>query len=934
MSEFRAGSVEQIAGMPNETCEKCGAEIFAGTNSCAACLLETGLDSPGESNHEKSRARPVRTDFGEYELLEEIGRGGQGVVYRARQKSLRRIVALKVIALGHWATEAHLRRFRLEAETIASLDQPGIVPIYEVGEQEGHCYFTMKLIEGERLDRMVRNAPMSILRAAKILAELARTVHYAHERGVLHRDIKTGNVLIDANGKPHLTDFGLAKLIEKESTITNTHDVLGTPSYMAPEQITGAKDLTSATDVYGLGAMLFETLAGRAPFVANAKYELIRQVLEKEPERPRSLNHKVDVDLETICLKCLEKEPARRYPTALALAEDLERWLRKEPVRARRSGIFTRGRKLVQRNPTTAALVLSLGIVALALGLTIWKTQPVRLPNGIAVLPFENMSDPNESASLADGMQDDILTKLAKIADLKVISRTSVMRYRDFRDTKKIAHALNVSHLLEGSVRKVGTKIHVNVQLIDAASDSDVWAEQYDREAGDVFAIQSAVALKVAERLHAKMSLAEKRSISRAPTTDLIAFDFYTRAKNLFLTASFSNSGKEELLEAANLLNQAVSRDPSFFQAYCQLTWTHDLLYNLGHDHTPARLALADAAIGAAFRLQPDAGEAHLARADNLYRGYLDYAGAMAELELARASLPNDSRIFELKGYVEYRQGKLEEAVADLERAAALDPRNIFILQQIANGHVLLQRYAEAKSAFDRALVIEPDDVLTKVASAWVEFEWKADTGPLHQIINSIRATKPDVMPLIVDGWITCALAEHDAASAKDALIAAGQNTPLNDEAVHFNRLFVEGIIARLEHDESKARVAFIAARAEQEKIIAAQPDYAPPLCVLGLIDAALGRKEEAQREARRAIELLPVEKDAINGAHMIKYSAMIAAWVGDKDLACKQLATVIHDRGFLSYGQLKRYSSWDPLRGDPRFEAIVVSLAPKEKSK
>src|SRR4029077_3687884 len=266
------------------------------------------------------------------------------------------------------------------------------------------------------------------------------------------------------------------------------------------------------------------TIAGRPPFLASAKYELIRQVLESAPPRPRSLNGKVDVDLETICLKCLEKEPAQRYSSALALAEDLERWLRKEPVQARRSGILMRGRKLIQRNPATAALIASLGIAAIALGLTIWKTQPVRLPNGIAVLPFENLSDANESASVTDGIQDDILTKLAKIADLKVISRTSVMRYRGAHDIKEIGQALNVSHILEGSVRKAGTKVHVNVQLIDARNDSHVWAEEYDRNAGDVFAIQSEVALEVAERLHAQMSVAEKRSIKKAPTTDLIAF--------------------------------------------------------------------------------------------------------------------------------------------------------------------------------------------------------------------------------------------------------------------------------------------------------------------------------------------------------------------------------------------------------------------------
>ena len=232
-----------------------------------------------------------------------------------------------------------------------------------------------------------------------------------------------------------------------------------------------------------------------------------------------------------------------------------------------------------------------------------------------------------------------------------------------------------------------------------------------------------------------------------------------------------------------------------------------------------------------AFRLRPDAGEAHLARADSLYRGHLDYEDALSELEFAQASLPNDSRISVLKGYVKYRQGKYGEAMRDLERAAGLDPRNIFTLQQIANGYILLQRYAEAKSAFDRALFIEPDDVLTKVASAWVELEWKADPIPLHQTIDSIRATNPDAVPRVVDGWITCALAEHDAASAKEALIAAGQNTPFNDEALHFNRHFVEGIVSRFDHDEDRAHAAFVAARAEEEKIIDAQPDYAPPLC-------------------------------------------------------------------------------------------------------
>src|SRR5947207_5071326 len=378
-------------------CRKCGAEIFADAPEglCTACLFETGLglltppsvaagdssavasakadDCGSVENTETSEANaalhikkapcPAKTlaDFGDYELLEEIGRGGQGVVYRADQKSLNRTGALKVIGLGHWATQAHLKRFRLEAEAAASLEHPGIVPIHEVGERDGSCYFSMKFIEGGQLDEVVRSEPIKIRRAVELIAKVARTIHYAHERGILHRDIKPGNILLDAKGEPHLTDFGLARLVETESTVTRTMDALGTPSYMAPEQAVGNNaQLAGATDIYGLGAVLYQLLTGHPPFAGGTTYETVRLVLDVEPRQPRLWNRKIDRDLATICLKCLEKDPQRRYSSALALAEDLEHWLKHEPIRARRTGIFSRGRKWVRRKPAIAALIISL----------------------------------------------------------------------------------------------------------------------------------------------------------------------------------------------------------------------------------------------------------------------------------------------------------------------------------------------------------------------------------------------------------------------------------------------------------------------------------------------------------------------------------------------------------------------------------------------
>jgi TolB-like protein/Flp pilus assembly protein TadD len=934
----------------NRFCGKCGARFFADAPQefCSACLLESGLffeegqepindesvdDSNSESmpdNYRSSRAGRMLADFGDYELLEEMGRGGQGIVYRARQKSLNRTVALKIVGLGQWATKTHLKRFHLEAEAAASLDHPSIVPIYEIGERDGSCYFSMKLIEGAPLHVEVepKQNPRS---AADLIAKLARTVHYAHERGVLHRDIKPGNILVDAKGQPHLTDFGLARLVETTESVTRTREMLGTPSYMAPEQADGQTDrITNATDVYGLGAVLYHLLTGHPPFVGGTTYQIIRLLLESEPRHPRLWNPKLDRDLSTICLKCLEKDPERRYPTALALAEDLERWIKHEPIRARPIRLLARGQKWVRRNPAFAGLLASLVGLAIAIGVIIWKSELFRPPpaTGIAVLPFENLSPEKEDASLADGVQDDILTKLAKVAGLKVISRTSVMEYRGKRNVRQIGEALRVSHVLEGSVRKTGARVHMNAQLIDARTDTHVWAEQYDFDSNDLFVIQSEIAKKVAGQLNATISAAESLAIEQPITTDLTAFDLFARAKNLLLWVGSTTRGEPKLLQAVDLLNQAVARDPSFFEAYCELAYAHDLLYFFRDDHSASRLALAEEAIKAAFHLRPDSGETHLAKAENLYRGHLNYRAALAELEVAGQKLPNNARVFEMKGYIQRRQGRWEESTRNLERALDLDPRNFFALRQIAISYGHLRRYSDAASALDRAIMVEPN-VINQLARAFVELDSKADTQQLHQLIDSVRSKNPGALPSIADTWLLCALMERDAVTAQDALNALGE-TQLSDDVVQFSRPFVEGLIARMAKDEEKAHSAFTAARAEQQKIVESQPNFGPALCVLGLIDAALGRKDEALQEGRRAVQLVPLEEDAITGQAMDQYFAMIAAWTGEKELACERLNAAMRRPNSLSYGQLELLPFWDPLRGDPGFEKIVSSLAPK----
>jgi TolB-like protein/class 3 adenylate cyclase len=573
-----------------------------------------------------------------------------------------------------------------------------------------------------------------------------------------------------------------------------------------------------------------------------------------------------------------------------------------------------------------ALLVLG-GIIAAFIFLLQRPMRPAMsiAEKSIAVLPFDNLSRDPDNAFFTDGVQDEILTDLAKIADLKVISRTSVMQYRSgvVRNLREIGRQLGVARLLEGSVQRAANRIRVNAQLIDARTDAHLWAQTYDRDLADVFAIQSEIAKAIADQLQAKLSPSEKNAIEQPPTADVTAFDLYSRAKSVLFSTSLSAIARKKQLETVDLLNQAIARDPSFFPAYCLLAFTHDQLYFIGGDHTPARLALAEAAIQTAVRLRPDAGEAHLARAENLYRGYLDYDGAVAELEIARRTLPNDPHVFELTGY------KDEEGLRNLERALDLDPRNFNTLQQIALSYYSLRRYPETAAILDRAVGIKPDDTETKVTRALLELDWKADTRPLHQAIDSILAKNPADVKNVADNWLTLALAERDAAAAARAV--ANAEGGFGNDAVRLNAQWVEGVIARMTKDDAKAQAAFTAARIEQEKVVQAQPNYAPTLCVLGLIEAGLGRKEDALREGRRAIELLPVQKDSVNGPHMIEYFAMNAAWLGEKDLACEQLAKAeqLPGYGTMTYGQLKLMPYWDSLRGYPPFEKIVASLAP-----
>jgi len=924
-SDFVADVIEH----PTE-CSQCGAITRLDRGACINCLLREGLAAKGEASREafesvlaEANVADTQWRLGHYEILEEIGRGGMGVIYRARQQHSRRIVAVKRILAHEVNSHETLARFRREAEAVASLDHPNILPIHEVSEsEEGLPFFSMKYATGGSLRSAasaLRNKPRECV---QLMAKVARGIAYAHGKGVLHRDLQPGNILLDENGEPMVSDFGLAKWLDQTSEITRTLETLGTPGYIAPEQAECRADkLTCAADIYSLGAILFYLLTGRPPFVGPNVLAVIHQAAATPAPRLRSLAPSLDRDLGTIVCRCLDPDPDARYQSAGALEEDLDRWLRHEPIRARRTGVFTRGRKWVRRNPTSTVLVASLVAMAAMAGVVLWQSQsPHPMPAGIAVLPFENLSTDPENAFFTYGVQDEILNGLAKIGDLKVISRTSVMQYESGvkRNLRQIANELGVAHIVEGSVQRAGNRVRVTAQLIDAKTDTHLWVERYDRPLDDVFAIQSDIAKAIAGQLQAKLSPKIKSAIEERPTKDLAAYDLYVRAK-LLVMAHFIN--EKNYLEAESLLDQAIARDSDFFLAHCLSAEVQSRLY-WNFDHNPERRDLADRAVKAAFHLRPEAGESHLARAQYLARCNLDYDNARAELALAQRGLPNNAQVFTLLGHIDRLQGRWNESVRNFDEALELDPRNLLTLRQLSLAYLFMRRLAESAATVDRAVALAPQDDELRAYRASIDLDWRADPKPLHKTLEAMINQNLTGSTDWGESWLDLALRERDPVATGRALAAIGDG--FHRGGLYFSRSFMEGCAARTFGDDAAARRAFTAARVEIERTVREQPDYGPPLCMLGLIDAGLGRREEAIREGRRASELLPVAKDAMNGAHIMQFLGVIYAWAGEKDLAIKQIAATLQVPSLLSYGELRLHPFWDPLRGDPRFENLV----------
>ena len=586
-------------------------------------------------------------------------------------------------------------------------------------------------------------------------------------------------------------------------------------------------------------------------------------------------------------------------------------------------------REILSKRAVKAAFITGGLLFAVAAGLGIWfgNNAPVGgvAEKSVAVLPFESVTGDPEGAFFAIGIQNEIRDGLAKVSDLKVISRTSVMQYKPGvkRNLREIADALGVAHVVEGSVQR-GDRVRVRVQLINAKTGTRIWQKRFDGATDDVFAIQSKITKAVADQLGARLSAAEKDGIEAKPTDQQLAYDRYVRAGILLDGIALDARSADLRYQAVHLLEDAVAQDSKFLLAYCRLGFAHQGLYFNGYDHTPQRLTRATAAVETALRLGPDRGEPHLAAGLLYYYCYRDYDRARSELAIARRLLPNEPLIFATLAWIDRRQGRWQDHLRNVNRALELDPRNVFILHQVAGSYQVLRRYNNLTATFDRALTVTPNDAVARVARGLAELDSNANVEPAQAAVQQVLANNPSDGVKIVDRWFPIALCARDPNDAKRALGSMLQEGITWGANVRTPRSFCEGLVARLTGDNEAAMNSFAEAREEMETVLKKQPDYAEAMSVLGMIDAALGRKQDALREGRRAVELLPVTKDVMTGPELSRNLALIYTWTGEKDLAFDQIAAVLQGPGPITYGQLSLHPWWDALRDDPRFERLV----------
>ena len=889
--------------------------------------------------------------LGHYCIESLIGVGGMGEVYLARDERLGRKAALKLLPDSLTTDETQLSRFKNEARTASALNHPNILTVYEIGA-EGHVQFiATEFIEGVTLRAALGSGRMSAQRALEIALQVASALAAAHDAGVVHRDIKPENIMLRPDGYVKVLDFGIAKLTEQrrasddprvETTAllqTRPGLVLGTAHYMSPEQARGQK-VDARTDIWSLGVVLYEMVGGSPPFRGETPSDCIASILTTEPPPLSGVLPDVPLKLESILQKALRKNSDERYQTIKEMLADL-RMLKGEleadsslpQTKARAQSIVSK----IKRHKRGVLLTLAAALLAAAaVAYSFFFVAPAPLPNekSIAVLPFENRSEDKSNAYFTDGIQDEILTRLSKIRDLKVISRTSTQRYRNTsQNLSEIAHQLGVANLLEGSVQKTNDQVRVNVQLIRAANDSHLWAETFDRRVTDIFSVESEVAKAIADQLQAHLTGREEQAIAARPTDNHEAYDAYLRGLAYTLRTGDTPANA---LGAQKYLREAVRLDAKFALSWALLSYVDALGYlTLTLQPTVALREETRQAAEIALSLQPNLGEAVLAKGYYHYACLKDYDTAVRYFEQARRFLPNSSTIPQSLAYVARRRGQWDRSDSYFKEAERLDPRNVNLLTSHAATSIVLRRFPEALRKLDRVLDITPDDVDTLAQQAAIaQAEGNLPRASallvlLHPNADDTTALGTQVYQAILERRPAQIILRLKEILAKPDPALGYRNGELR---------FYLGWAQEVAGDHASAKESWRQARSELEPFLQEQPENYVLIGDVALINMGLGDKAAALALSERAMTAVPIEKDAVDGPSPIEILARVSAQMGEPDRAIAALQKVLSipytgplaSNVPLTPALLRLDPMFDPLRNDPRFQKLILESTQK----
>ncbi|UCG93731.1 MAG: protein kinase [Candidatus Aerophobus sp.] len=843
-------------------------------------------------------------------------------------------MALKLIKPEIASDKKTIGRFSNELKLARKISHRNVGRMYELMEEEGTHFITMEYVPGEDLKSFIRRAgPLSAGKTIFIAKQVCEGLTEAHRLGVVHRDLKPQNIMIDKEGNARIMDFGIARSILGKG-ITGAGVMIGTPEYMSPEQAE-VKEVDQRSDIYSLGIILYEMVTGRVPFEGETPLGIAMKHKSEVPKNPKELNAQIPEDLSRVILRCLEKDKETRCQSAGEVRSDLTRI---------EKGIPTTDRVIPERKPETSKeitvtfrkrwllipilfVVLVAAVVAI---LFLTKEKPPVLPSEqkmLVVLPFENLGSP-EDEYFADGLSEEITSRLAALHGLGVISRSSAIQYKKTEKTiRQIGEELGVDYVLEGTVRWDKSpdgkgRVRVTPQLIRVSDDTHLWSERYDRFIQDIFAVQSEIAEQVIKQLDLTVLEPERRAILAKPTDNLEAYDCYLRADEHF-SKGIQYEDEKELELAGQMFERAVELDPEFTLAYVNLSHFHRTMYFWGHDYTQERLAKSKAAVDKALELEPDLPEAHEALAFYYYQGFLEYDRAMEIFEYVLKARPNAPPT--LLGAIQRRQGKLEQAAVTFEKALKLNPRNSRLAYEVGLTHFFMRNYEKAETWFNRSLSIVPNQVDVQLSKIGIQIISKGNTRQARALLKTVPKS-----PLTDYMWLTLDGLDGNYQDVLDRLSSLAYDSYEAQDFYFYRNLSYASVYFALNELSSMKEHAELA-RIVLEKMVREHPGDPRFQAALGLAYAYEGRKNEAIQEGKRAVELLPVSKDAVSGPIYVLTLARIYTVVGEYKEAINQLEYLLSIPGgtdfiwnFISIPQLRLDPQWDPLRDHKRFQRLL----------